>query len=73
MDSDEEMRQTAIEALKVLQKVVEPTTGKQMLVWQDSLSFHCDGSGANQATHFWLCETMFSHKTDQLPTEAGQP
>jgi len=32
---DEQLRQIAIEALKRLQGVVEPHTGRQMLVWQD--------------------------------------
>lgn len=32
---DEQLRQIAIEALKRLQAVVEPHTGRQMLVWQD--------------------------------------
>jgi len=34
-DSDQQMRQVAIEALKQLQTVAEPHTGKQLLVWQE--------------------------------------
>lgn len=35
MDPDEQMRQNAIESLKQVRNVVEPHTGKQLLVWQD--------------------------------------
>merc|ERR1719487_1201702 len=34
-DPDEQTRQCAIEALQLLQGVVEPTTGKQLLVFED--------------------------------------
>jgi len=34
-DPDEQMRQVAVESLKLLQTVVEPHSGRQLLVWQD--------------------------------------